>query len=715
MNETAAAADVDLLHFQVAALEQLLQVQEQSVIEQSQRLESMLRELESQREALRWSEERTHAIIDAALDAIISIDASSDILDWNPQAEKILGWSRAEAIGQKLENLIVPDRYRERHRRGMQSYLASGEGPMLNKRIEISALHRNGREFPVELSVSPVGSGTRTIFSAFLRDITQRKEAEEQLSQARDVAVTASRMKSEFLATMSHEVRTPMNGVIGMAELLLTTDLTPEQQEYARTIQVSADALLAILNDILDFSKIEAGKLTLESIPFDLRLLVEETVDLLAPLAAQKGLELIVRYSSEAPWNLIGDAGRLRQVLTNLSGNAIKFTETGHVLINIECDEQTETMAQMRVSVEDTGIGIPEGQFEHIFDKFTQTDGSTTRKYGGTGLGLAISKSLIEAMGGAIAVTSELGKGSAFWFSVSLLRDMQAAAPPPTAIARSGLRVLIVDDNHVNRRVLQEQLNRLGILASSAAGGEEALRTLRLAREAGAPFQIGLLDYKMPGMDGEVLGGAIKSDPALRDMRLVLLTSAGNQGESARLLKAGFSACLSKPLLRSQLMQALTGSELLLNPDVIAGSPRAPAARSEGHGSAHRARILVAEDNPVNQAVIARMLEKLHCRVDIAANGKQAVEMVAAIPYDMVFMDCQMPEMDGFEAALEIRRRQGYHHHTPIIALTSNAMQGDRERCLDAGMDGYISKPMKPPEISAALEQWLAPTTAKAE
>ncbi len=415
-----AAEDVELLKRQVGYLEQLLEVEEQTVVEQSARLESTLRELEQEREALRKSEERTRSIIESALDAVITFDVHGAIIDWNPAAERILGWSRQEAHGQTLANLIVPPAYRERHLRGLQACRETGQGSMLNKRVELSALHRDGRELPIELSICSVGSGQETVFSGFLRDITERRQA-EQAVRAREHAEVASRLKSEFLAVMSHEVRTPMNGVMGMVELLLSTDLTGEQQEYAQTIQASAGTLLTILNGILDLSKIEAGKLELESIPFDLRLVVEETAHLLAPQAARKGLDLIIDYAPGTPSLFVGDPGRMRQVLTNLTGNAIKFTAAGHVLIKVECEQHSETAARLRLSVEDTGIGIAEDQFENIFEKFTQADASTTRTFGGTGLGLAISKRLAELMGGAVGVTSRLGQGSTFWFTAALI------------------------------------------------------------------------------------------------------------------------------------------------------------------------------------------------------------------------------------------------------------------------------------------------------
>jgi PAS domain S-box-containing protein len=721
MSERPSAIDHELLQSQAAALEQLLEVQEQTVIEQSRRLEGALRELELEREALRNSEARTRSIIDAALDAVICVDAGNIILDWNPQAERIFGWSRGQAVGRTLDSVVVPPRFRERDRRIPESHMSEGEGYITNGRIERVALLRDGHEFPVEFSVSLAGAKDGRVLSIFVRDIAERKRAEAELARAHDEAVTASRLKSEFLATMSHEVRTPMNGVIGMAELLLATPLNPEQAEYAQTIQGSADALLTILNDILDFSKIEAGRLVLEAIPFDLRQVAEEVGNLLAPRAGEKGLELIVRYAPDTPHRMLGDPGRMRQVLINLAGNAIKFTDAGHVLINVDCDEQTETTARMRVSVEDTGIGIPEEKFANIFEKFTQADASTTRRHGGTGLGLAISKRLVELMGGSMCLTSRLDVGSTFWFSAPFQRDTRTVTPVKE-VKLAGLRALIVDDHPVNRRVLEEQLAQIGISATSVADGQLALTTLREACEAGVPYHIGLLDYEMPRMDGEQLARAIKADTRLKDAALLLLSSSGGRGDAASLLQAGFEAVLAKPVRRSQLLRAVTEAWSRLRDELEVTTPATPARQSSAEGLLlhpnavlYPARVLVAEDNPINQRVVVRMLEKLGCLVHVAINGKQAVEMVEALAYDLVFMDCQMPEMDGYEATAQIRQRE-QGRHTPIVALTANVMQGDRERCLDAGMDDYIGKPMRPSAVRRALERWVSasPVTPEA-
>jgi signal transduction histidine kinase/DNA-binding response OmpR family regulator/HPt (histidine-containing phosphotransfer) domain-containing protein len=537
---------------------------------------------------------------------------------------------------------------------------------------------------------------------------------EQSVERANQMAVraeVASRAKGDFLASMSHEIRTPMNGVIGMLGLLQDGELSDRQREFAQIARSSADSLLNIINDILDFSKIEAGKLTLEPIPFDLQTAVEEVGEILAAKVADKGLDLIVRFEPEAPRHVIGDPGRVRQVLTNLVGNAVKFTSKGHVLISVQCEHRTDSQAQLRFSVEDTGIGIAPDKLDRIFEKFTQADASTTRRFGGTGLGLAISKQLIELMGGHIAVASQPGQGSTFSFTVpfDLSREPLPVAPPRTFL--EGVRVLIVDDNEVNRRVLHEQISSWRMRNGGYASGEEALAKLREARAAGDPYHIAILDYQMPGMDGEMLARAIKADPELRATSLVMLTSLGRPDGTNRLKEAGIFACLLKPVRQSKLWDVLAeawGAHTRQSP--VQFLTRAAPARPRPAGKTDRkvhARVLVVDDNTTNQKVARLMLENLACRVDVAANGKEAVEMLELLPYDVVFMDCEMPEMDGYEATAEIRRRHADDRHVPIVAMTAKAIQGDRERCLEAGMDDYISKPVLLEDLEAALARWI--------
>jgi two-component system sensor histidine kinase/response regulator len=656
--------------------------------------------------ALERSDHRTRQIVETAHDAFISIDARGTITGWNPQAEASFGWSRREALGRELAEMIIPERDRAAHRRGLERFLATGEGPVLGRRLELTALHRDGREFPVELTISPLEMENGYAFNAFLRDITERKGAEKELALARDQALEASRMKSMFVANVSHEIRTPMNGVIGMSELLLDTELDEAQREYAEAISASGEALLTIIDDILDFSKIEAGKLELDPTDFDLREAIERACGMLAARAHEKGLELAVAIGPEVPALVHADAARLRQVLTNLVANAIKFTAAGEVVVRARADPASDGEALVRVEISDTGIGIERAVLEQLFEPYAQADGSTTRKYGGTGLGLAISRQLIELMGGRVGAESEPDKGSSFWFELSVPRVQAGDGAPQEEPSLAGLRVLVVDDNATSRRILERQLSSWQMSCEVAESATRAMELLESAVGAGMPYALALLDLDMPDVDGYGLARAVRAVPALGGVRLVLLSSSG--GRSGAPEEAVLDGVLVKPVRQSRLYEEIQA--------VIAGGrrvpPRARAEPADGPRRGAVPAVLVVEDTLINQAVAAHMLERCGFEAQVAENGRRALEALSKRTYAAVLMDCQMPELDGYETTREIRRLEQGEQRMPIIAMTANAMQGERERCLAAGMDDYLTKPLRQRTLKDTLARWVAEAPA---
>ena len=710
-------------------------------------------------EALRESERRMRLIIDTAYDAFVAMDAEGRIVDWNPQAEVAFGWSRDEALGRTLADTIIPHRYRAAHNEGLRHFLATGHGPVLNRRIEITALHRNGREFPVELTISPIRLGDTYLFSAFVHDITNRKQVELALREAKEAAESASRAKSDFLANMSHEIRTPMNAIIGMSELLLDTSLSSEQQEYMRMVHQSAESLLAVIDDILDFSKIEAGRLDLDREVFELRESLGDTMKTLAVRAHNKHLELACHVALDVPERLEGDIGRLRQIVVNLVGNAIKFTDQGEVVLDVSMARDGDTSSApnqpsapnqsaedgalgevdrsaadgasaasgdasgspasaapstaggdekgqsvlLHFSVRDTGIGIAPEKLAMIFDAFSQADTSTTRRFGGTGLGLAISSRLVELMGGRIWVESAAGQGSNFHFTAELAVAPDGAAAhaiiEPQAVRDT--RVLVVDDSATNARILEEMLRNWGMRPVAVLSARDALTSLRREAAADEPYHLVLSDVNMPEMDGFSLAEAIKTDRNLDSTVIMMLTSGTRPGDFDRCKELGVAAHLIKPIKQSELFDAIIAALGADQAIVESDADDAPTIRYTPR------HILLAEDSVVNQKLAVGLLARHKHDVTVVNNGREAIDALGRQSFDLVLMDVQMPELDGLEATSLIRQEEKQTGgRIPIIAMTAHAMAGDRERCLEAGMDDYIAKPVRAADLFAKIAAW---------
>ncbi len=653
-------------------------------------------------DAARRGERRLRIIMDQIPVTVSYIDAGMHYRYINRAQEQWLGKTEAEINGRSVLDVVGERVYADIEPKLRQA-LRGEQVPLERQRLDRNgnAVWHSGRHVP-DVAEDGTVVGVYTVFF----DITQRAQAEQKLLQrehellaAKEAAENASKAKSEFLANMSHEIRTPMNGVLGLAELLLETPLDAQQRPFVETVRSSGETLLSILNDILDFSKIEAGKLETEQLDFDLYQAVEDVVQLLAPRAHAKNLEIACRIDERLPAAVRGDPFRLRQVLTNLIGNSVKFTDDGEVLVDVQLQDANT----LRFAVHDTGIGISDETRNRLFQAFEQADGSTTRRFGGTGLGLAICRSLVELMGGRIGVESTPGEGSTFWFTLPLMAaGSLPAVPNPGALAQR--HVLVVDDNATNREIVEHHVAAGGMRSASACDGVEALEMLRRAHAAGDPFEIAVIDMKMPRMDGIELAAAVRADPQLCGISLVLVTSLHSPDELARARAAGIGVYLSKPIKRMDLFRALaqTVGEV---PVELAGG----ATGSKAPAQKFSARVLLAEDNGVNQVVARNMLKALGCTWDIVPNGEEALHAMERGGYDIVLMDCQMPVMDGYAATRAIRElesREG-RERVPVVALTANALVGDAETCLAAGMDDHLAKPYTRKQLAAVLARWL--------
>ena len=660
--------------------------------------------------AVRDQLDMTRSIADCAQDGIVMVDDCGKINYWNRAAAKIFGWSFDEAMGMTLHDMLAPDRFHEAIEAFFPIFAETEKGAAVGQVTELVGVNKDGSKFPLELSLARTRFRDRWAAVGIVRDITARKKVLEDLKKAKGDAEAAAEAKSLFLANMSHEIRTPLNAVIGMTGLLLDTELDNRQRDFVRIVHRSGESLLSVINDILDFSKMDAGALEFEVIPFSVRTCVEEVGDILAQKAAGKGLELVILIDHLVPRRVAGDPGRLRQVLTNLINNAIKFTESGEVVLRAGLKASDGHEHRLDFSIADTGIGIPQDRLDELFSPFTQVDSSTTRRFGGTGLGLSIAKRLVDRMGGKIEVTSEVDKGTVFRFDVVFLSapDEERVSPVRHGTLQ-GKSALIVDDNLTNRRLLEELLGRWGCSSESAASGPVALDLLA-DPDRKSTFDFAILDFSMPSMNGATLAKSIRSDTPFALMPLILLTSMPEFGDGEKMKEAGFNAYLTKPVKQSYLYDAIMSVTTGRDDPAWGDEGLLVTKHTLNEARRSRMRILVTEDNIINQKVLSRMLESLGYRCDLADHGRAALEALERQPYDVVFMDCQMPVMDGFEATRKIRLLDGPVSEIPIVATTAEALKGDRERCIEAGMNDYISKPIDRGELAATLERITGPS-----
>ncbi|MBA3012213.1 MAG: response regulator [Desulfobacula sp.] len=682
---------------------------------------SPLKEAES---ALVLSEKKMRTVMETTPEPIVVYDKNGLTTYINPSFERVFGWTSEEIQGEKID--FVPEKAREETRAAINKVL-KGETCY---GLESVRNTKDGSQKEIQISASPIldETGSYTGMVVNLQDVSE-------LVASRKAAEAASSAKSEFLANMSHEIRTPMNGIIGMTELVLGTELTGEQRKYLEMAKISADSLLALINDILDFSKIEAGKMELEAIDFNLRVTLENATDTLALKAHEKGLELACHIRPDVPSALIGDPGRLRQIIVNIAGNSLKFTEEGEIVIRVEMESESDDSVNLHFMVSDTGIGIPVDKLDTIFKSFEQVDSSTTRKYGGTGLGLSITRRFVEMMGGKIHVESPNrfrleedsnarnqeprpgGPGSIFHFTVSFersrLKDICIPRAKPQDL--SGMPVLIVDDNYTNRILLQEMITPWGLVPTIAADGKEAITIFNRAFNSGTPYRLILLDMQMPELDGFDTAKIIKDAPSGKDVKIIILSSIGQRGDSNRCKEVGISGYLHKPIKQSDLFEAI-----MMTMGLSSEESPAVITRHTVYEARESFNILLAEDNLINQTLAVKLLETRGHRVTLVSNGIAAVEAFKKGDFDLILMDIQMPGMDGFEATREIRRLemanpQSSIHTIPIIAMTAHAMTGDREKCINAGMDDYVSKPIKPEALFSVIKKVASKSQIKKE
>ena len=652
-----------------------------------------------------------HAIVDSALDAIVSIDDQGLVVEWNRASERIFGWRNDEVVGRPLRDLVIPPIYRDAFDVELAEYAASRSSRVLDQEFEGTALRRDGTEIAVEFGIFATDGTSTCVVTAYVRDVSDRQETERELAKARDQAIRASTVKSEFLATMSHEIRTPMNGVLGMTALLLGTELSSVQRRHALAIEHSAKALLAIINDILDFSKIEAGRIELEHMTFDLSRLVAETTDLLGEKAHSKGIDLVCEIDDDVPTAVVGDPVRLRQVITNLVDNAVKYTEHGEVSLHVmlAC-EAADDKRVLLFEVRDSGSGVTPEVRARLFNPFVQGDASMTRRHGGTGLGLAICRRLVELMGGEIGLESESGQGSTFWFTVQLEKGVNRAASSQETLA--GRRVLLVSDHEKSATIVAGYMRSWAMTCDTVSTAVDGLAALDAASAAGTPWDVVLVDHALSSNTGLDFARTVRSDARHLRVPLVLITALSGLCTSDVTESSLVTDLVTKPVSKSHLfdclLQVVSGMHRKERDPAPAWQRKAAPEPPPAIPGAVAKRILIAEDNPINQEVAALMLEHLGYEVLVVTSGVEALAALDRESFGLVLMDCQMPEMDGFTAAAAIRARSDEKQRIPIIAMTANAMKGDRERCIAAGMDDYIAKPIDPKELAATIAKWLS-------